>query len=127
MVKRFCLLGLACVLFVGAGCVSTHTPPADRRVTVAPELGTDVWVTDVRMAKGSADHYTLQANVVNNTRSVAQLKYRVVWLDENGVEFSSVNAQWRDISISAKDIMGLKSVAPTPTTADFRIHIKAGY
>ena len=60
-----------------AGCISYHTPPMDRRVTVAPDLGAAVWVTDVRLAKGPSSHFTLQANVVNNTSGVVRMEYRV--------------------------------------------------
>ena len=45
MKKR--MLYLLSALVVCAGCVSYHTPPEDRRVTVSPDLGTCVWVTDV--------------------------------------------------------------------------------
>ena len=56
-----------------AGCISYHTPSMDRRVTVAPDLGTAVWVTDVRLMKGPSSHFTVQANVVNNTDGVVRI------------------------------------------------------
>ena len=59
--SRKCFLAAALAGLV-AGCISYHTPPMDRRVTVAPNLGTAVWVTDVRLAKGPSSHFTMQAN-----------------------------------------------------------------
>ena len=75
-ISRNCFLAAALAGLM-AGCISYHTPPMDRRVTVAPDLGTAVWVTDVRLAKGSSSHFTLQANVVNNTDGVVRMEYRV--------------------------------------------------
>lgn len=119
-----------CVALLGmigcVGCVTTHSAPADRRVTIAPDVSSSVWVTDVRYGQGASDHYTLQANVVNTTSSIQKLKYRVVWLNGEGIEIASTTANWQDISISGKDIAGLKAVAPIPGLLDFRIHIKAG-
>lgn len=108
-----------------AGCVSVHTPPVDRRVTVAADLGSDIWVTDVRCAKGASDqdHYVFQANMVNNTSSKLAVTYRVTWLDASGVQVDSLMSHWQHKVILPKDIVALKSVAPTPDTADFRFYV----
>ena len=78
-----------CSALVGAalfsGCVATNVPPPDRRVTIAPDLGTSVYVTDVRCVKGPTGIYTFQANVVNNTGSDRAVQWKVVWLDADGV------------------------------------------
>ena len=79
----FIMLAALCAC---VGCVTYHTPPMDRRVTVAPDLGTAIWVTDVRLTKAHSQHYTLQANVVNNAECVVRMEYKVVWLDANGAE-----------------------------------------
>lgn len=110
---------------VVAGCVSYHTPPQDRRVTVAPDLGTSVWVTDLRFAKPNSQHYTLQANVVNNTSDVVRMEYRVVWLDANGMELPSVLSTWCPISAAAREIVGLAATAPTPEAVDFRFYVQS--
>jgi uncharacterized protein YcfL len=107
------------------GCVSYHTPPQDRRVTVSPELGTRVWVTDVRLAKANSQQYTLQANVVNNTSGVVRMEYRVVWLDANGMELPSVLSTWHPISAVEREIVGLAATAPTPEAVDFRFYLQA--
>ena len=120
--RRFLMVGLlasACI-----GCVSYHTPPMDRRVTVAPDLGTYIWVTDVRLAKGSSQHYTFQANVVNNTGGIVRMEYKVVWLDANGLEIPSVVSTWQPMSAAARDIVGLTATAPSPDAVDFRFYVK---
>lgn len=122
MIRKMLLSGLlasACI-----GCVSYHTPPMDRRVTVAPDLGTYIWVTDVRLAKGVSQHYTFQANVVNNTSGIVKMEYKVVWLDANGLEIPSVVSTWQPMSSAARDIVGVTATAPSPDAVDFRFYVK---
>lgn len=108
-----------------AGCVSYHTPPADRRVTVAPDLGTAVWVTDVRLVVAPQRHAQLQANVANNTDHVVRLEYRAEWLDANGVAFDSVTSTWLPISAAPRDVVPLRLTAPDARAVDFRLYVQA--
>lgn len=124
MTRRLMMFGLLASCF--AGCVSYHTPPLDRRVTVAPEMGTAIWVTDVRLSRVGSQQSTLQANVVNNTDGVVRMKYKVVWLDGTGTEINSVVSTWLPISAAPRDVVGLKSTAPSPMAVDFRLFVQAG-
>ena len=108
-----------------AGCVSYHTPPMDRRVTVAPDLGTAVWVTDVRLAKGPSSHFTMQANVVNNTYGDVRMEYRVDWLDATGTVIPSVVSTWQPMSAAAREVVPLQATAPSPAAVDFRFYVQA--
>jgi len=107
------------------GCISYHTPPMDRRVTVAPDLGTAVWVTDVRLAKGPSSHFTMQANVVNNTEYVVRMEYRVDWLDATGSAIPSVVSTWQPMSAAAREVVPLQATAPSPEAVDFRFYLQA--
>ena len=116
---------VAAVLAVLAvGCVSYHTPPMDRRVTVAEDLGTAVWVTDVRCAKGTSPYATFQANVVNNTSHDLGVEWKVVWLDANGVTIDSLVSTWNKIMLAPKDIQALKGTAPRPDAADMLFYVR---
>ena len=108
-----------------AGCVSYHTPPMDRRVTVAPDLGSAVWVTDVRLAKGPSSHLTMQANVVNNTSGDVRMEYRVDWLDATGTVIPSVVSTWQPMSAAAREVVPLQATAPSPAAVDFRFYVQA--
>ncbi len=116
---------MAAVLAVLAvGCVSYHTPPMDRRVTVAEDLGTAVWVTDVRCAKGTSPYATFQANVVNNTSYDLGVEWKVVWLDANGVTIDSLVSTWNKVMLAPKDIQALKGTAPRPDAADMLFYVR---
>lgn len=119
------MLVLLAALCACVGCISYHTPPVDRRVTVAPGLGTAVWVTDVRLTKAQSQHYTFQANVVNNTEGVVRMEYKIVWLDANGAEIPSVVSTWQPISAAARDVVSLTATAPAPEAVDFRFYVQA--
>lgn len=124
MKLRFLQMVMVAAAMVGGGCVSAPTPPPDRRVTVASELGDDLYITDIKCAKGNTDYYVFQANVVNNTRSILMLQYRLVWLDANAIEIPSVQGRWQRFSVAPKDIGSLRAVAPTPAAVDFRFYVK---
>ena len=107
-----------------AGCISYHTPPMDRRVTVSPYLGTAVWVTDVRLTKGPSSHFTLQANVANNTDGVVRMEYRVEWMDATGTVIPSVVSTWQPMSAAARAVVPLQATAPVPEAVDFRLYVQ---
>ena len=108
-----------------AGCISYHTPSMDRRVTVAPDLGTAVWVTDVRLMKGPSSHFTVQANVVNNTDGVVRMEYRVDWLDATGTVIPSVVSTWQPMSVAAREVVPLQATASSLAAVDFRLYVQA--
>ena len=123
-ISRKCFLA-ATLAGLMAGCISYHTPPMDRRVTIAPNLGTAVWVTDVRLAKGPSSHFTLQANVANNTDGVVRMEYRVEWLDATGTAIPSVVSTWQPIAAAARAVIPLQATAPAPEAVDFRLSVQA--
>ena len=109
---------------LATGCVSTALPPVDRRVTIAEDLGSTVYVTDVRCAKGKSSYATFQANVVNNTSHDLGVEYKVVWLDSNGAEIPSVVSTWQPMSAAARNVVGLTATAPAPEAVDFRLYVQ---
>ncbi len=124
MIKRLFLLGTLALSVTG--CVAYHTPPVDRRVTVSPDLGTAIWVTDVRLVKGVSSHYTMQANVVNNTEGDVRMEYRVDWLDATGAVIPSVVSIWQPMSAVAREVVPLQATAPSSDAVDFRFYVQAG-
>ena len=122
--RRLMGIGLLALGMVGAGCVATHVPPVDRRVTIAENIAGDVYVSDVRCAKGTSDHLTFQANVVNLTSREQWVDWKVVWLDAAGLELDSIVSTWSSAAIAPKDIRALKGTAPHPAAADMRFYLR---
>lgn len=107
-----------------SGCVATNVPPPDRRVTVAEDIGTKVYITDIRCAKGASDYATFQANIVNNTSSDFAVEWKVVWLDADGVTIDSLVSSWNKLMLAPNDIVGLKNTAPTVDAADMLFYLR---
>ena len=119
--NRLCFLAAAILL---SGCVATNVPPPDRRVTIAEDLGTKVYITDIRCAKGASDYATFQANVVNNTSSDLPVEWKVVWLDVDGVAIDSLVSSWNKLMLAPNDIVGLKNTAPKVDAADMLFYLR---
>ena len=119
-----CAAAVAAVLF--SGCVATNVPPPDRRVTLAADLGTRVYVTDVRCAKGASNCYTFQANVVNNTSSALPVEWKVVWLDADGFAIDSAVSSWSARMLQPFEVCALKGTAPTSAAVDMLFYMRKG-
>lgn len=122
MMLSFC--AVAAVLL--AGCVATPPAPTDRRVTVAPDLGVDLQVTDIRCVKGSSEFNTFQANVVNTTTSALPVQWKVQWLDADGVEIESLVSTWNSLMLQPLEVRALKGTAPRPDAADMLFYVRRG-
>ena len=107
-----------------AGCVATNLPPMDLRVTVAADLGTKAYITDVRCTRGSSDYLTFQANVVNNTSSDLGVEWKVVWLDADGVAMDSLVSTWNKLMLAPNDIQALKNTASRLDAADMLFYLR---
>ena len=121
MQKLFLSLVAAVAL---TGCVATNVPPMDRRVTIAADLGTRAYITDVRVARGSSDYMTFQANVVNNTSSDLGVEWKVVWLDDDGVAIDTIVSTWNKLMLPPNDIQALKNTAPRMDAADMLFYLR---
>ena len=122
MKKMLMMLGVAAALLT-TGCVSTPVPPMDRRVTLAPNLGSSLYVTDVRCTKGDSAFYTFQANVVNNCSSELWVEYKVVWVNAEGMAINP-NAVWEKTAIVAHDIKALQYTAPSADAVDMLFYVR---
>jgi len=122
--KNLIMIILALGATAFAGCISSPVPPVDSRVTIAPNLGNKLYVTDVRCAKGSSQYLTFQANVVNNTGSELRVQWKVLWLDPDGMEIDSSVSTWNSVAIQPYDIKGLKGTAPRADAGDMRFYVR---
>ena len=116
-------MAMACAALF-TGCVATNVPPPDRRVTIAPDLGSSVYITDIRCTKVNSDFLTFQANVVNNTSSPRAVEWKVVWLDADGMTMDSVVSSWSARMLQPYEICALKGTAPHAEAADMLFYLR---
>lgn len=122
--KKIAFLILSAVDLFLSGCVMTPVQPMDRRVTLSPELYGDVYVTDIRCAKGTSDFCTFQANMVNNTDAQYPIEWKVLWLDADGIEIESLVSTWNSLVLQPFEVRGLKGTAPRSDAADMRFYAR---
>ncbi len=122
--KKLCFLVATALMLLGIGCVHNPVPPVDARVTLAPGLGSSIYVTSVRCTRNQAGYCLFQANVVNNSRKMARVEYKVQWLDETGMEIESVVSTWQNMAVQPGEIKGLSAVAAGKEAVDFRFYVR---
>ena len=128
--KKTMLAALAGAAIVLAGCISPpqnnidRNAPADSRVTVAPDIGGDIVVTDVRCAKGSGSCLVFQANIANACGCALPAEWRVQWLDADGIEIDSTVSTWSARMLQPYELCALKATAPTAAAADMRFYVR---
>lgn len=120
------LMVLASAVMLLGGCAMTPGAPVDRRVTLSPEVGYDVCVTDIRCCKGTGDYFTFQANVANNTGSPYPIQWKVQWLDAEGLEIDSLVSSWDSLMLQPFEVRALKGTAPRPEAVDLRFYARRG-
>ena len=121
-IKNFALAVLGSVAL--CGCVATNVPPPDRRVTIAPDLGTSVYITDIRCVKNAAGFYTFQANMVNNTSSDLAVDWKLAWLDADGLAIDSLVSTWSSHMLQPFEVCALKGTAPSPAAVDMMFYVR---
>lgn len=119
---KIAVVALATVVL--CGCVATNVPPPDRRVTIAKDLGTSVYITDIRCAKGTSDFYTFQANMVNNRSSDLAVEWKIVWLDSDGITIDSAVSGWNARMLQPNDVVALKGTAPRADAVDMLFYVR---
>ncbi len=118
-------MAVAALALFGAGCASTPYYPMDTRVTVAENLGRDIYVRDARCAKiqGSA-FATFQATVVNVSHHTVNVEWKVEWMDASGFAIEGLVSTWQRAAIAPMDHCALKGVAPHPDAVDMRFYVR---
>ena len=122
--KTMMVLASAAMLF--GGCVATPHAPVDRRVTLSPEIGADVFVTDIRCDKGAGDFLTFQANVANNRDNPYPIQWKVQWFDAAGQEIESHVSSWDSLMLQPFEVRALKGTAPRAEAVDMRFYARRG-
>lgn len=122
--KTMMTLASAAMLF--GGCVATPRAPIDRRVTLSPEIGADVCVTDIRCDKGAGEFLTFQANVANNRDKPYPIQWKVQWLDAGGLEIESLVSSWDSLMLQPFEVRALKGTAPRTEAVDMRFYARRG-
>ena len=84
-------------------------------------IGEGIEITEAVTRRNNAGFLELHVNGHNRSYQTKRFRYRVEWLDENGLLIQSKTSVWLPASAMGKSPFSLKAVAPTPKAVNFRM------
>lgn len=86
--------------------------------------GESIEIREAITMRSDAGFLELHVNGYNRSYKTKRFRYRVEWLDENGLLIQSKTSVWLPASAMGKSPFSLKVVAPTPKAVNFRMDTK---
>jgi uncharacterized protein YcfL len=126
------LLGLAFVLLAGCGVACKTKPPVGgMRVESYPKTSITVnaklfdgWFTVKTVAIAERQNLLNAQITLENLKGDARIEYRFQWLDEQGVGLMYHTPLWVAASVSRRELVLLKGIAPNPEVKDFILEVR---
>ena len=87
-------------------------------------IGESIEITEAVTKRNDAGFLELHVNGYNRSYKTKRFRYRVEWLDEDGLLIQSKTSVWLPASAMGKSPFSLKAVAPTPKAVNFRMDTK---
>jgi len=87
-------------------------------------IGEGIEITQAIMRRNKGGFLELNINGFNNSQFTKKFRYRVEWLDENGLLIQSKTSVWLPGSAMGKSPFSLKAVAPRAEAINFRMDTK---
>ncbi len=87
-------------------------------------IGEGIEITQAVTRRNDAGFLELHINGYNRSYKTRRFKYRVEWLDENGLLIQTKTSVWLRTSAMGKSPFSFKVVAPTPKAVNFRMDTK---
>ncbi|MDY6891598.1 MAG: DUF1425 domain-containing protein [Pseudomonadota bacterium] len=122
MKKR--VIGLLLTLGLLAGCQSQPQQPAQwPQLTIGPKASRYLQIEAVSQGTASGNLLRAGVRLYNRSQSEQTLRYRFVWLDASGFELPGLASRWERRLLRPGEPVALDRVAPSPTAADYQIHL----
>lgn len=87
-------------------------------------IGEGIEITEAITRRNDAGLLELHVNGHNRSYQTRRFRYRVEWLDEDGLLIQSKTSVWLPASAMGKSPFSLKAVAPRPEAVNFRMDTK---
>jgi uncharacterized protein YcfL len=84
-------------------------------------IGEGIEVNKAVMRRNNSGNLELNVDGFNHSQFIKQFKYRVEWLDKDGVVIQTKTSVWLRMSAMGKSPFSFKVVAPTPDAVNFRM------
>jgi uncharacterized protein YcfL len=87
-------------------------------------IGEGIEITEAVTRTNEAGLLELHVNGFNRSQHTKRFKYRVEWLDKDGLLIQTKTSVWLRMSAIGKSPFSFKVVAPTPDAVNFRMDTK---
>ena len=87
-------------------------------------IGEGIEITQAVTKRNDAGFLELHISGHNRSYQTRRFRYRVEWLDENGLLIQTKTSVWLPTSAMGKSPFSLKAVAPRPEAVNFRMDTK---
>ena len=84
-------------------------------------IGEGIEVTEAVTRRNEAGFLELYVNGYNKAYGTKRFRYRVEWLDADGIMIETKTSVWLPMSAMGKSPFTIKAVAPRPKAVDFRM------
>ena len=84
-------------------------------------IGEGIEVTEAVTRRNKAGLLELHINGFNRSQFTKKFKYRVEWLDQDGLLIQTKTSVWQRMSAMGKSPFSFKVVAPRPEAVNFRM------
>ena len=87
-------------------------------------IGEGIEIDEAILMKNDSGFLELNINGHNRSYSTKRFRYRIEWLDANGLMVQTKTSTWLPASATGKSSFSLKAVAPRVEAVDFRMDTK---
>jgi uncharacterized protein YcfL len=87
-------------------------------------IGEGIEIDDAILMKNDSGFLELNINGHNRSYNAKRFRYKVEWLDANGLMIQTKTSTWLPASAMGKSSFSLKAVAPRVEAVDFRMDTK---
>ena len=114
--KKLEFVLIALIVFA-SGCQKQN----DSRIHVREEVASDTLGSNIVTRRNNAGFLELYVNGHNRSFGTKRFRYRVEWLDEDGIMIETKTSVWLPMSAMGKSPFSIKAVAPRPQAVNFRM------
>lgn len=111
-------------LFVSVLCGCATVREYDARIKVNQDVGRDVFVSGIVMGSTDAGFKTIRGTIHNDYNYDKPVEWRVVWLDEAGVELEELASGWNKIVAPARGEAQIRGASTRPEAHDYRFYLR---
>lgn len=87
-------------------------------------IGEGIEIDEAILARNDTGYLELNINGHNRSYSTKRFRYKIEWLDANGLMIQTKTSTWLPASATGKSSFSLKAVAPRQEAVDFRMDTK---